>query len=103
MEIKDLNSGINSIQHLFKTGGFSMNTSTNAVVKDNKIVFLRFEFPNVQNEKFDIYDITTNTWSIGVLSVSINGAAFISVNNTIYIAGGYVNGVLSNQVWKLEF
>jgi hypothetical protein len=27
----------------------------------------------------------------------------ISVSNIIYVAGGYVNGVLSNQVWKLEF
>jgi N-acetylneuraminic acid mutarotase len=53
--------------------------------------------------KFDIYDITTNTWSIGVLPANIYGSSVISVNNTIYIAGGYVNDVLSNQVWKLEF
>jgi hypothetical protein len=53
--------------------------------------------------KFDIYDITTNTWSVGVLQVDIYASSVISVNNTIYVAGGYVNGILSNQVWKLEF
>lgn len=43
------------------------------------------------------------TWSIGVLPQNIEGASIISVNNTIYVASGYVNGVLSNPVWKLEF
>jgi hypothetical protein len=54
-------------------------------------------------DKFDIYDITTGTWSIGVLSKNIEGAGIISMNDTIYVAGGYVNGGISNQVWKLEF
>ncbi|MGE5106935.1 MAG: hypothetical protein ACM3H8_05295 [Sphingobacteriales bacterium] len=35
-------------------------------------------------------------------AAEIYGASIISVNNTIYVAGGYVNGILSNQVWKLE-
>ncbi len=68
-------------------------------VKNNKIVF--FTGSNIWGEmknKFDIYDIT-----IGVLPVNIEGAAIYSVNNIIYVAGGVVNGVLSNQVWKLEF
>jgi hypothetical protein len=54
-------------------------------------------------DKFDIYDIFTDSWSIGVLPVNIYGSSIISLNNTIYVAGGYVNGVLSNQVWKLDF
>ena len=58
--------------------------------------------PPVMN-KFDIYDITTNQWSIGVLSVDIYASSIISVNNTIYVAGGNVNGSLSGQVWKLDF
>ncbi len=44
----------------------------------------------------DIYDVTTNTWSVAHLSI-------ISVNNTVYLAGGKINGVLSDKVWKLEF
>ena len=52
---------------------------------------------------FDIYDIITNTWSIGVLDKIITGATFISVNNIIYVAGVYVDRVLSDKVYKLEF
>ena len=103
VEIKDLNSETSSIQYLFKPGSFA-DGATNAVIKNNKILFFRYEHLNVLNDRFDIYDISTNSWSIGLLPVSINGgASIISVNNTIYIAGGYINGVLSNQVWKLEF
>ena len=62
------------------------------------------EWPNtVWQNTFDIYDIATNTWSIGVLPVSMGSTLIISVNNVIYLAGGLVNGALSNQVWKLEF
>jgi len=46
--------------------------------------------------KFDIYYIATNSWSVGVLPVNIDGASIISVNNIIYVAR-------VNQVWKLEF
>jgi len=70
-----------------------------AVRKDNKIIF----FGGFNNTRFDIYDITAYAWSIGVLGQDIVGAAIISFDNTIYVAGGLVNGVLSNQVWKLEF
>lgn len=80
---------------------FQPNSHFDAVVKNNKIVF--FTGWGLVKNKFDIYDIATNTWSIGVLSQDIVGASIISVNNTIYVAGGEVNGVLSNQVWKLEF
>ena len=71
-----------------------------AVVKDNKILFLRSD---EDSDKFDVYDIISNTWSIGVLPYKIDGAAIISVNNTIYVAGVSINGVLSKKVWKLEF
>ncbi len=99
VEIRDVNTQTSTFACLSQP-----NAAFNAVIKDNKVVFFT-SGDGIVNEKnkFDIYDITTNTWSIGVLNKSIQGTSIISVNNTIYVAGGFVNGVLSNQVWKLEF
>jgi hypothetical protein len=80
---------------------FQPNSRFEVVAKNNKIVF--FTGTGIEKNKFDIYDISSNTWSIGELSQNIVGASLISINNTIYVAGGYINGVLSNKVWKLEF
>ena len=96
VEIKDINAQTSSLECLFQPNAFF-----SAVAKSNKIVF--FTGWGVAQNKFDIYDVTTSSWSIGVLNQNIYDAAIISVNNTIYVAGGEVNGVLSNQVWKLEF
>ena len=96
VEIKDITTNTSTQACLFQP-----NSHFNAVLKNNKIVFFTGE-GTVKN-KFDIYDPATNVWSVGVLPVEIYQAAIISVNNTIYVAGGYVNGVLSNKVWKLEF
>ncbi len=90
VEIRNVNTGNSSILNLFKPGG------TYSVIKDGKIVFI------AGGDKFDIYDTTTNTWSIGVLPQPITVISIISVNNTIYVVG-YGIGGLSNQVWKLEF
>ncbi len=106
VEIRDENTGISTFDCLFQPNAFF-----SAVLKNNKIVFFTSgvnipvywsSTPPVMN-KFDIYDITTNTWSVGVLPVNIYASSIISVNNTIYVAGGIVNGALSGQVWKLEF
>jgi len=99
VEIIDANTQTVSIGCLFQP-----NAWFQAVIKKDWVIFFTSPewVPNVK-DKFDIYDTSTNTWSIGVLNQNITGAGIISVNNTIYVAGGYVNGVLSNQVWKLEF
>jgi hypothetical protein len=104
VEIKNVSTWNSSITYLFKPRSWwVIDDGQNAVVKNNKIVFFtRGSFATGDN-KFDIYDITTNTWSIGVLPVNVDWSSIISVNNTIYLAGGWINGVLSNQVWKLEF
>jgi len=106
VEIRDANTGSSTFSCLFQPNAFS-----SAVLKNNKIVFFtagedmptRWTGPPPVHNKFDIYDITTNSWSVGVLPQSMYGTSIISVNNTIYVAGGFVNGVLSNKVWKLEF
>jgi len=75
---------------------FQPNAQFKAVVKDNKIVFFTGQ-GDVKN-KFDIYDITNDTWSIGTLSQDFENVAtsVISIGNSIYVAEW-------GQVYKLEF
>lgn len=103
VEIKNVSSWTSSISHLFKPGAaWIIDNGENIVLKDGKLVYFRHSDP--VPDKFDIYDISTNKWSIGVLPQPVpKWASIISVNNTIYVAGGAINGSLSNQVWKLEF
>ena len=96
VEIRDENTQSSTFACLFQP-----NSQFDVVAKNNKIVF--FTGTGAEKNKFDIYDITSNTWSIGELPQNIVGASLISVNNIIYVAGGYINGALSNKVWKLEF
>lgn len=96
VEIRDVDTQISTFACLFQP-----NAGFHAVARNDKIIF--FTGNGDEINKFDIYDISTDTWSIGVLNQSIRNATIISVNNNLYVAGGYVNGVLSNQVWKLEF
>jgi hypothetical protein len=100
VEIKDINTGTSSNDYLYHTGDLNVDK---AITKDGKIIFRpRYYY----EDRFDIYDIGTNSWHIGVLplDISFSSESIISVNNTIYIAGAIVNGIaLSNQIWKLEF
>ena len=106
VEIHDVDNGSSTFSCLFQPNAFS-----SAVQKNNQIVFFtagedmprRWTGPPPVHSKFDIYDINTNIWSIAVLPQTIYASSIISVNNTIYVAGGNVNGVSSKQVWKIEF
>jgi N-acetylneuraminic acid mutarotase len=85
---------------------FQPNANFQAVVKDNKIVFFIGDsgYNNgLGFNKFDIFDLSTGLWSIGVLPMMITQPAVISHNNTIYVVARTVNGNASTQVWKLEF
>jgi hypothetical protein len=97
VEIKNVLTGNSTEAFLFKPG-----YPVSAVVKDNKIVFFR-DYSEGQVTTFDIYDISTNTWFIGIVPIKLVGASIVSVNNTIYLAGGWVDGAFNDQVWKLEF
>ncbi len=96
VEIRDMVSGSVTFGNLFQG-----NAHFSAVQKKDTIVF--FTGRGAIKNKFDIYAINSNNWSIGLLPENIEGAAIITVNNTIYVAGGKVNGILSNQLRKLEF
>jgi hypothetical protein len=106
VEIKNVSTGNSTMEKLYSPGAWNIGDGQNAVIRMNKVIFFRSK--TVTN-KFDIYDLATKTWSIGVLPQNnFFNSSIIAVNNTIYIAGGWewVNGVgyvKTNQVWKLEF
>ena len=91
VEIRDVATQTSTIDCLFEP---KLWTSNAAVQKDNKIIFY-------WGAKFDIYDLTTNSWSIGVNPEG--GSTIISLNNILYLIGGYnvTNGL--PMVSKLEF
>lgn len=95
VEIRDALTGSSTFQSLS-----GPTQGSRAFVKDNKILFF-----NVYDNagKFDIYDVASNSWSIGVLPFVIQGASIVSVNNVVYIAEAPENGANANRVWKLEF
>ncbi|ULQ54725.1 Kelch repeat-containing protein [Flavihumibacter fluvii] len=103
VEIKNINTGVSSFACMIPRYNFS------AVLKDDNIVFFTGYSPNSTLEggnHFEIYNTTSDTWSTGVLNLKLSAAAIISVNNTIYVAGGmedYNSSKMFSQVWKLEF
>jgi hypothetical protein len=102
VEIRDLNTGRTTTNRLSKQAYFSRNFGQDAVVKDRKIIFYG-SANSLEPDKLTIYDVATDTWFTGVLPVRLEAASIIAVNNTVYLAGGLLNDVLSRQVWKLEF
>jgi len=98
VEIRDLTTNATSFDCLSEP-----KAMLTAVRKDNKIIFFGGQNYGTSNARFDIYDLTTNSWSIGVLPQNLLNPSIISYNNILYVAGGSINGVWSNQVWKLEF
>ena len=100
VEIFDINTNTTSINYLHYDNWWSFNSGQNAVMKDSKIIFCITPW---LSEKFDIYDINSNTWSIGILPSICTNNSIISVNNITYVAGGFVDGLLTDKVWKLEF
>jgi len=80
---------------------FQKNGQFSAVQKNDSIIF--FTGLGAEKNKFDVYDISNKNWFIGKLPQFIEGAAIISVDNKVYIAGGKVNGSPTDEVWTLNF
>ena len=100
VEILDVVTNSNTISNLHYDNWWRFNGGQRAVLKENNIIFCIAPW---NSDKFDIYNINTNQWFIGVLPSVCTDNSVIAVNNSVYIAGGRINGVLSNRVWKLEF
>jgi hypothetical protein len=68
-----------------------------AAVQNNKLIYFK------PNRELDIYDVTTNSWSVGVLPQGLPYGFLVSTNNTPYLATGFDNtGILYPQIYKLE-
>lgn len=104
VEVHDLAAQTSTSAFLFHPFSYVTHQGQNTVVKDNKIIWFATLDPLNGNatDRFNIYDRTTGRWAIAILPFAISGASVISVNNTVYVAGGSVNGKMTEQVWKLE-
>ncbi len=92
VEIKDLVTNITSFDCLSEA-----KVQITAVRKDNKIIFFGgYGAHWVRSSRFDIYDLATKSWSIGVLPQNLILSTIVSNNNTLYVTD-------YSKVWKLEF
>jgi hypothetical protein len=105
VEIRNPTAG-NTINYLYNPEGYLFDEGQNALIKDNKIVFFTGTYSSIGDTRFNIYDIATETWFIGVLPFGLSYTSVVAVNNNIYVGGGYINGNFlnaTNQVWRLQF
>jgi N-acetylneuraminic acid mutarotase len=100
VEIRNVKTGVTSYACMLP------RSSPIAVVQDDNIIFFTGYGPDPVGTQFEIYNITSDTWSTAVLNQGILGAAVISVNNKVYVAGGssYQDfPPYHKEVWRLEF
>jgi len=111
VEIKNINTQTSSFTNLFRPEAWGDGWN-GAFEKENKIVFLGGydDYTHNMPWRFNIYDITANSWSIGVVNEALPYyyGTVISADNAIYIAGGGLingsnSGLYYSQVYKLEF
>lgn len=98
VEVVDVKSGDVSFTEMCNAiGGFKSKVYR----QYNNLLF--FSGDGLNPAKFNVYDLKTQQWFEGSINKKLIGAEIIVVNNIIYITGGTVDGVLSDQFWKLEF
>jgi hypothetical protein len=100
VEIMDVTTQTTSLAYLSTPGIYA------AVPKNNKIVYFKLA---PSDGTFDVHDVNTNTWTVGTLPVNLVWPSVISVSNTVYVAGGFLNNMsntfnnISDKVYILEF
>ncbi len=101
VEIRDLSTGNTSFACIIP------KMWCRAVRKGDDIVFFPGGMGNgmVSGTEFDIYNINSGQWTTAHLDKEIYDATIISVNNTIYVAGGRAKpeGPYFKEVWRLEY
>ena len=112
VEIRDVTTQTSPFTNLSIPVYWDFWWKRDALEKGDNVVFMNDPTPYYYEYswRLDIYNITTNNWSLGVLNPSLTHlpGSVISHNNNIYIAGGWQDtggnpGSFTNQVWKLEF
>ena len=105
VEIRDVITQTSTRTCLHKEKVWWYGKNGAASINNNKIVFFTGAATSTfgNNTSFDIYDVNSNSWSVGKLPVDIGGASIFSFNNTVYVVGGIVNEVPSARIWKLVF
>jgi hypothetical protein len=101
VEIIDLTTGASSVECMISKIGHTAIKSG-----DNLIFFTGYtEKIDLRNGSvFEIYNTKTKEWSVGILNRAFYRAGIVSLNNTIYVAGGIdASGKTSDMLWKLEF
>ncbi len=103
-EVRDMQSSVSTYHCLFQP-----NNQPGVVQQGSRIIIFTstpwhytYIHPSMVTNKFDIYDIPTNSWYIGLLPMNIYDASIISLNNNLYVIGGIVDGSRSGTIWKLE-
>jgi hypothetical protein len=109
VEVKDINTQASAFDHLYKP-----NYSIFACEINSQLAFIplyEFRFGTVL--KFDIYDVSTDSWSIGVVNQMPSyflGSPWVVANNSIFVAGGSEYCPYSGtscqyhaEVWKIDF
>ncbi|MBL7752093.1 MAG: hypothetical protein JNN29_11970 [Chitinophagaceae bacterium] len=99
VEMLDVNTQSTSFSCLFQPNSFSYQSLGKS---NERLVF--FVWNGTAKDRFDIYDVVNDSWSIGVLDQAITPSLLISVNNEIYVVGALAGGNgYYDQVWKLVF
>ena len=109
VETKDINTQTSTFSNLSQP-----NIVSSAFDINGKLAFFSgYDFRNSNLMKFDIYDVSTNSWAIGVVNQMpsyLIGSSWVAANNEIFIASGsdYCPNRGSScqyhsQVWKLVF
>lgn len=100
MHVLDLKTFVTRESNLSRPATWNSSTGQTALIKDDKIVFLKL---SARSFTFDIYDTRTQSWYTGVLPHLLPLLpTVISVDNKIYIAGGDA-GIPTDQIYRLEF
>jgi PKD domain/Kelch motif len=73
-----------------------------AVRSNNDILFFEGYDPPYQSV-FLHYNLGTGILSSGLVKPGLTNFAVISVNNTIYLAGGFDNSISTDKVWTMKY